>query len=206
VDPILQALGLHWKLTPAVWDAAFSITQGPQPRQVASADASPAATGDPASPPSKRARLEPTLTTTRQHAPATSQAQQQAAPALLTMEAALPASLLHTLQQGFAPAAPFWHQHSYHKPSTPFFSYLYPLQQAPGTAVEQAIARLHQQLTTPGSPVARVLQKACCAEWWAHCRCAATHCCTDAASTAQGQRHGWQELTSCDHGSPTTVC
>lgn len=83
---------------------------------------------------------------------------------LRLVDNALPQPLLHTLQTGFAPRSPFWRVHRYG--DIGYFSYLYPLNARPRSAIECAIQQLfaHARAAYPQAKEATV------AEYWVHSR------------------------------------
>mmetsp|Transcript_31876 Transcript_31876/g.90537 ORF Transcript_31876/g.90537 Transcript_31876/m.90537 type:complete len:529 (+) Transcript_31876:37-1623(+) len=86
---------------------------------------------------------------------------------LAVLDGALPGRMLSHLQEAFFPDSSFWKEHGYCSyPPSPYFSYLHGLDGSPKTSMDQVI-RLVQQVI--GAQFPGVL-KACCAEWWAHCR------------------------------------
>ena len=74
--------------------------------------------------------------------------------------------LLATLRHGFREDSRFWTEHGYREPGCPFFSYLYPLDEPPRNAIEEAIQAIHR-ITMREAPDA---PKALSCEWWAHRR------------------------------------
>ncbi len=78
----------------------------------------------------------------------------------LALDSALPPATLSALQRAFAPTAPFWANHAYDEPDTPFFSYVSELGKPPTNVVELAAQQLR------GSPALRqMLEPATHVEW-----------------------------------------
>ncbi|EFJ47609.1 hypothetical protein VOLCADRAFT_91915 [Volvox carteri f. nagariensis] len=69
----------------------------------------------------------------------------------LVCDDVLPTALMRRLAMAFDPAGatPYWRQHRYGRRKTPFFSYLYRLDQPPTSVVEEAIQELHRRLLLP---------------------------------------------------------
>ncbi|WIA10512.1 hypothetical protein OEZ85_010701 [Tetradesmus obliquus] len=83
---------------------------------------------------------------------------------LQVLDAALPQQLLLHLQQVFAPAAPFWREHSYGRVG--YFSYFFRLDEPQSSSMHQLAHHL-RQLALEYCPAAAGAQYA---EFWAHCR------------------------------------
>ncbi|KAG2495035.1 hypothetical protein HYH03_006967 [Edaphochlamys debaryana] len=112
----------------------------------------------------------------------------------LVCDGALTAGLHTRLAAAFDPRGPtpYWRQHRYGRRRTPFFSYLYRLDQPPSSVVEEAIQALHARLTNAAQPATgaaetegtcgkipdpaavaglrSALSGAAVVEWWAHTR------------------------------------
>ncbi|GAX75956.1 hypothetical protein CEUSTIGMA_g3399.t1 [Chlamydomonas eustigma] len=77
--------------------------------------------------------------------------------------------LITRLHNAFQPTSPFWSEHSYFQEETPYFSYLYDLEEEPCSIVEASIQLLRRQLLLHPSTAAAV-SNATRAEWWVHTR------------------------------------
>ncbi|KOO29479.1 hypothetical protein Ctob_008820, partial [Chrysochromulina tobinii] len=82
------------------------------------------------------------------------------------VDSALAPGLLRSLQTAFAPGSPFWSEHAYACGSSPFFSYVHPLDVAPRIGFERVLGALHA-IACKHFPRARAARYV---EWWAHCR------------------------------------
>ncbi|GFR48561.1 hypothetical protein Agub_g10463, partial [Astrephomene gubernaculifera] len=165
-DPWVAGLGYRLRLSDQVWAAcAASLTgtppatatmlpspSSPSPLPLPAAAASSASAGV-----SERGRA------TMQSPPSPSPARLRRP---LVYDGALPPPLLQRLAVAFDPAggSPYWRQHRYGKCRTPFFSYIYRLDQEPSSVVEEAIRRLHMRLLREAETAAAAAEAGIAAE------------------------------------------
>eukprot|EP00798_Chlamydomonas_sp_ICE-L_P013635 gene13635-19514_t len=77
--------------------------------------------------------------------------------------------IIARLSAAFSRDSPFWTDHHYGQPGTPFFSFLTELDQPPTSIVELCIHKLALCLSQ-GSSTTAIMEDVRHAEWWAHIR------------------------------------